>query len=89
MNKITAYIVSTIIIIVGIGLCFTANHFYSKAIRDEQYKAVVLNTKNPIKTEAIAKLGDKLNEYYIQRFEDRINNVVCYVHKGSISCLKR
>lgn len=86
MNKYMSYVLCLVIIIISMLGAYSYANKHRDELAKAEYKAIVLNTKNPIKTEAVAKLGDKLNEYYIQRFRDGTNT--CYIHKGSISCLK-
>ena len=48
-----------------------------------------MSKENPVKAEAIAKMGDKYPELYVQRFVDVEYKKICYIFNRSISCVQQ
>lgn len=74
----TAFIITLNVIVL---LCTCLFVYMNKLSKDDE-----VNKLNPKEVQPVAKISGKIGEFYIQKFKD--GSVTCYVHKGSISCVR-
>lgn len=72
------------LMIIGAGLAI-----FLKAKHTDKKDKPTMSRENPIKAEAIAKMGDKYPELYVQRFIDVEYKTICYIFNRSISCVQQ